>query len=279
MTIERDFAQFHKSISYELNAVQDRVRNLIGSSRWQDDGEHKESVLRRILKSFLPSTVSVGSGFVCFERDNSTQIDILITESNAPSLYRDNDFTIVTSDVVRAIIEVKTSISGPAELKEVLNVVADNAEKLRKESNIYFKSGLFVFEDMETSQETVLKALKEVNGTHLDHRAINFLAIGNNRFFRFWEVGSSFALNEALGAQWRAYNLLNLSQAYFISNIVSEICQVPQRSERFWFPAEGGKERHCTHHLHSVQAGVLCGADSSICLGPHPASTASRSRT
>ncbi len=49
MAIEQDFVLFYKSISAELRATQDRVRDLIGSSHWGTDGAHREIILRKIL--------------------------------------------------------------------------------------------------------------------------------------------------------------------------------------------------------------------------------------
>lgn len=98
--IRSDLTEYHKSISQELNLVKDRVRNIIGSSHWQSDGEHKEAVLRRILRTHLPESLHVARGFVYFPRefqyDNewrnvSPQLDILIRDRSKPTLFKDED--------------------------------------------------------------------------------------------------------------------------------------------------------------------------------------------
>jgi len=55
-----------------------RIRNLIGSNHWGEDGRYKEIILMNFLKRFLPNNIEVGTGFIK-EGDNiSTQIDIIV---------------------------------------------------------------------------------------------------------------------------------------------------------------------------------------------------------
>jgi hypothetical protein len=104
---------YFESISLELKALKDRVRNLIGTNHHNlTDGEWKETILRAILKRHLPSNVEVGSGFVVKPNSSSKQIDILIYDTSKPVLYRDGDLVIITPDSVKGIIEVKTKISN-----------------------------------------------------------------------------------------------------------------------------------------------------------------------
>jgi hypothetical protein len=52
MDIRAHFA----SLTQELEALRDRVRNLsVEDPHWPTDGEWKESVLRAVLKSYLPA--------------------------------------------------------------------------------------------------------------------------------------------------------------------------------------------------------------------------------
>jgi hypothetical protein len=55
---------FQESITAELEAIKDRVRHLIGSRHWGEEGRYKEAVLKNILRRFLPPKFSVGTGFV-----------------------------------------------------------------------------------------------------------------------------------------------------------------------------------------------------------------------
>src|SRR5688500_4396773 len=99
-----------KSLAAEITAVKDHVQNLIGSAHWPTVGAWKETVLRSILRRHLPPALQIGSGFVISENGRSNQIDVLIYDDSGPVLFRDGDLVIVTPDVVRAAIEVKTRI-------------------------------------------------------------------------------------------------------------------------------------------------------------------------
>jgi len=44
---------------------------------------------------------------------------------------------------------------------------------------------------------------------------------------------------------WRSYNLKDLAQPYFISNVVWDVTSnIPQEMQFAWFPIEGGKEQY-----------------------------------
>ena len=42
---EIDAKKFQESITKELDTVKDRVRRLIGSSHWGEEGKYKEAIL------------------------------------------------------------------------------------------------------------------------------------------------------------------------------------------------------------------------------------------
>jgi len=56
--------KFQESITKELEVVRDRVRNLIGDAHWGEEGRYKEAVLKNVIRRFLPSNLSIGTGFV-----------------------------------------------------------------------------------------------------------------------------------------------------------------------------------------------------------------------
>src|SRR5215510_13798348 len=97
---------YYRSLTSELEAVKDRVRNFIAGNHWLTDGEWRESVLRAIMAQRLPSNVNIGRGFVITEDGPTTQCDILIYRSDRPILFRQGDLAFVTPDAVVAIIEV-----------------------------------------------------------------------------------------------------------------------------------------------------------------------------
>ena len=72
-----NYTKYQKSISDELIATKDRVRNFIDDAHWAEDGRYKEIILKDILANKLPAFASIGTGFVMGDR-LSSQIDIII---------------------------------------------------------------------------------------------------------------------------------------------------------------------------------------------------------
>ena len=63
-----NYIAYQKSISDQLIAAKNRVRNFIDEAHWAEDGRYKEIVLKELLAEKLPSNVSLGTGFVMGER-------------------------------------------------------------------------------------------------------------------------------------------------------------------------------------------------------------------
>ena len=248
MPVETDYLKYHQSISKELKATQDRIRNLIGSKHWLTDGEHKEAVLRKVLRSQLPEEYNVGKGFICFENSSSTQIDVLITNKKKPTLFKDGELFILTPDCVQAILEVKTSQNN-AELRDTLNKLSNQIQAIRETGNPCW-AGLFIF-DESCTHENALYALFDAANCN-ENRVINFVALGPKDFFRFWLNGNRQANGYFEGPVWHSYNFTDrtmhgLSHAYFISNIVMNLSEGSYPHSAYaWFPikGDGGKERY-----------------------------------
>lgn len=244
MPIRRDFKGYHKSIGDELRSTKDRIRNLIGDAHWQSDGEHKEAVLRKVLRMHLPEMLQVGKGFVCCPDKTSSQIDILITNRNKPTLFKDGELALVTPDAVEAIIEVKTSLHG-GDIDDATGKLSKDIELIRSQGNPTCQSGLFVYESGNgvDAQRRVLKALQSsANGDA--QKAINWVALGPDIFFRFWDNGNDVN-SPCHSPVWHSYELSNLSHAYFVSNVVWDVTRDNSLNMQFaWFPVENGKERH-----------------------------------
>lgn len=113
-----NFESFHRSVTEELYSIKDRIRNLV--NHWPTDGESKEVALRSVLRRHLPSSAIVGRGFIVTELQSSTQIDILIVDSNKPTLFREGDLLIVTPDAVLGVIEVKTELRSRQDMEDAL---------------------------------------------------------------------------------------------------------------------------------------------------------------
>lgn len=258
MPVNQNFAAYQESISHELTATQDRIRHLIGALHWQTDGEHKESLVRNLLRTHAPEAFRIGRGFVCYpSRDghleqrthprSSRQLDVLITSRNKPTLYKEGDLVFVTADAVEAVIEVKTKLyerpSGSVGLAPVLQKLAQQAQHLRQHSIHPFHCwvGLFVFELGDLKHETILKTLQEVTDGKLE-RVINCMVFGPNTFIRFWRNGED--INSAVvDSVWHSYELQHLAPTYFIGNCISTLSRgFPDTAVDAWFPVEGTKE-------------------------------------
>ena len=257
MTIRQDFLAYQESITKELQIAKDRVRNLIGERHWQTDGEHKEEIVRSVLRVHLPEILRVGKGFVCYppsdyhapasEGSSSGQIDILITSKQAPTLYKQDDLVFVTADTVRAIIEVKTELklgNGKQSARQVLLKLANEARRIRRNAGIERKSwvGLFVYNKGEITYRYLLEALSSAALGDPD-RFVNFVCLGPDTFVRYWEDGK-VVNGPVQGPVWHLYDLHNLAATYFINNFVFELSpSIPHGQQRAWFPIRGTKEK------------------------------------
>ncbi|WP_343658865.1 DUF6602 domain-containing protein [Chryseobacterium sp.] len=118
---------FQESITQELDIIKNRVRNLIGSAHWGEEGRFKEAVLKNVIRKFLPSNLSVGTGFILkatgqsdHENILSSQLDVIIYDNTKPILFSEGDFIITTTSNVRGILEVKSRITASS-FEQVIN--------------------------------------------------------------------------------------------------------------------------------------------------------------
>jgi hypothetical protein len=257
--MRRNFTDYQESIADELKATKNRVRNLIGDAHWLTDGEHKEAALRKVLKSYLPESVRVGTGFVCYPHESvnnaratSTQLDTLISSIAKPTLFKDGDLTIVTADAAEAIIEVKTKLS-PNRLNEALKKLADQVERVRE--NAFDKvpagnfqpepdkqcwAGLFVF-DSNLSHRTLMEAVSAA-ADGKERRVVNCIAAGPNLFLRYLKF-DQYDDGLYYEKRWHSYDIRGLAIGYFVSNLVWHISDgIPLHTKPAWFPIEEGKE-------------------------------------
>jgi len=90
--IRIDPKEFQKSITKELDTIKNRVRNLIGSSHWGEEGRYNNTV---------------------------------------PVLFSEGDFVITTYKNVKGIVEVKTKIKNN-QLQEIIQKAETNGKLIRK---------------------------------------------------------------------------------------------------------------------------------------------------
>lgn len=239
--VDRDFVKYWQSLGKDLKATKDRVRNLIGHSHWLTDGTYKEIILRNTIERHLPENLKICTGFVCSEECISTQIDLLIIDKSAFTLFKEGDLAIVTQSAVRAIIEVKTTLDRPSDIEESLTKLAKNGNLSEQRSAPGpFWTGLFVFESTEDrtedKQKQLLQALRKAN--LVAHHPINCVAYGPNTFIRFWQNH-----RKVKGQCWVSYEFSNLAAGYFIGNIIAELTPgLGHEDGSALFPIEGTKE-------------------------------------
>lgn len=253
-----DPMEFHKSITSELDVTKDRVRNLIGNAHWGEEGRYKETILRSVLRKFLPKNIDVGTGFVLKREDKETkisdQIDIIIYDNRYPVLFEEGDFIVTTPANVRGIIEVKTSL----DTRKLGNSIIQST----KNGNLINKdifNGIFAYEGRDPYSirdtqytrctiESFENALKESRG------AVNHISLGKDIFIKFWDR-KSINLNNSEDSnlpriKYSIYEIEGLSFSYFISNLLEQLSD-DQMEERWWFlyPIEGTKERFNTKNI------------------------------
>ncbi|MCK4667703.1 hypothetical protein KAU33_13185 [Candidatus Dependentiae bacterium] len=247
--------KFQESITKELNVVSNRVRNLIGDANWGDEGRYKEAVLKNVIRRFLPSNLSIGSGFIVRSRDSSNnisiskQIDIIIYENTIPVLFSEGDLIITTNENVKAIIEVKTKIYNN-QFEKILNTTIENA-KFMEDFNKF--NGVFSFEPETEDLDLQINKIKEVlKILGEDGKYINHISIGPYIFIKYWKKDENMCnnYNSHFGC-YGIYKFRNnneskqLSFSYFISNLLYLLTN-KRLNKRLWylFPIKGGKEQY-----------------------------------
>ncbi|MDE8735106.1 hypothetical protein P0G10_18580 [Eubacteriales bacterium DFI.9.88] len=107
-----DMMSNQQSIAAELLAAKDRVRFFIGDAHWGEDGRYKERLLSECLGKLTASNVAIGTGFIKNDTKITTQIDLIVYDSQCPLLFQSGDFVIVEPEAVFGIIEVKSNASN-----------------------------------------------------------------------------------------------------------------------------------------------------------------------
>ena len=235
---EEDFRRkdYFRSLTAELNGLQNRVRQLIGDAHWPTDGAWKESILKMILRRHLPPTLSVGSGFIVAPGKASSQIDILVYDNSGPVLFRDGDLVVVTPQIVRGVIEVKTSLATLPKFSKAVKKLDGIAAMLPKDGDGHgVFVGLFAV-NKKSELQGFLQSLDEANRSA---RAINAICIGASHFVRYWpeDPRQHGAINVP---GWLSYDMVDLAPGYFIQNVLAHLFpEALTQYEDLWFPSSG----------------------------------------
>lgn len=242
----QNLVEFQKSITKELVAVKNRVRNIIGNANWGEEGRYKEAVLKKVISSFLPKNLSIATGFIVrdnghFPGDNnliSKQIDLIVYDNAIPVVFQEGDFVIVMDSAVRGIVEVKSNILTNGDSEKTLMHIVTKLNHLREFAAFNFPDGgrkkfigvfSFDYRDEDFESEQIAEVLKVSAGF------VNHISLGKDKFIRFWESADGLYPQETVdGPYYQKYNIGSLSFSYFISNLIHIVSNIDPQ-DRYWF--------------------------------------------
>lgn len=129
--LKQGLFDFYASQAEVMLAQYENIVHLLGpTDDWTAPGTHCEVLLRDFLCRNLPSTFSVDKGFIYGRREidgvskHCPEIDILIHDTmHYRPAFRLEDFVIVQPEAVRAIIQVKRTLTSAQLSNSVKNIV------------------------------------------------------------------------------------------------------------------------------------------------------------
>jgi hypothetical protein len=249
--VSKQFVPFFESLTQELAAIRNRVRLLV--RHWPTDGHFKESIFRQVLRRHLPTNVSVGTGFVVNYFEPSGEIDVLVTDNAMPTLFREGELVIVTPESVRAVIEVKTSLNGPADIEAAAVQLAKRKAIVERHcqcDNVW--AGLFVYEGNAERHEDVLTAIH--NAWIQQGSVVNAVTIGEHLCAKFFPIPSDQSGMSQSDA-WHSFDVPAVAPASFIAALIEALAP-PQRDPGSfaWFqPPAGFRRRYFITKRHDSQ--------------------------
>lgn len=151
---KQGLVDFYSSQAEVILAQYRNINQLLGETKdWTAPGTHCEVLIRDFLRRNLPSGLSVDKGFVYGQRivdgaiRHCPEIDILIHDSlNYRPVFRLEDFVIVQAEAVRAVIQVKRSLTS-GQLKSAIENVVE-AKRFVRECKIKNQICPFRLEDV-----------------------------------------------------------------------------------------------------------------------------------
>ncbi|MFF2089847.1 DUF6602 domain-containing protein [Paenibacillus sp. NPDC058174] len=251
MPVERSLPNYYQSFSKELEVTKDRVRNIIGKAHWASDGTHKEAILQDVLKRFIPQKYAISSGFI-LSNDGATcskQLDIIIYDQASPLLFNSSNFVIIPDQYVRAIIEVKTSLSVGAKLTDALeNLYKVQTIMDRYSDNVYFGIFSFGYQDYSNiGPETVAQRLFAQIAKFYQNKRLQDTYLSNLEYLQRRTLTSLCMNGQLYGLHWNDssqrdpefgfYNTEEQSFNFFVSNLLSTLDNnAITLSKPLWFP-------------------------------------------
>lgn len=232
-----DLNGYYASLSAEMMAVKDRVRQLIGPAHWPSDGEHKETILRQAIRRIAPRNMVVGKGFIVSPEYTSTQIDVLVYDDRYPVHYQDGDLFMIPPAACRAAIEVKSALHniGQFQATAAKQIAIQRGLRDAGVTREVFSGLLYYENNIQNSGERIGRCLAELAAGD-PQLAINHVALGTDRLFKFWDVHPQHREGGRYN-NWHEYNMPQRAFGYFLYNLVVDPTIVPP--DAVYFPPEG----------------------------------------
>lgn len=251
MPIERSLPNYYRSFSKELDVTKDRVRDIIGNAHWVSDGSHKEAILQDVMRRFIPKKYAISSGFILSNDGErcSKQLDIIVYDEASPILFGHSNFVIIPNQYVRAVIEVKTSISVESKLTDALeNLYSVQSIMHSNSDNVYFGIFSYGYSNFNRigSEDVAQRVFDKIKNFYQNKRSE--VTILNDLQFLQSRTLTSLCMNGQLyGLHWNGslqtqpkfglYHTADQSFNFFISNLLSTLDNITiNRSKTLWFP-------------------------------------------
>jgi hypothetical protein len=150
--------EYLSTFTSELLTRSRRIDLLVGHSGTV--GSYREELLRGLLKRILPRRYEATTGFI---EGCPRQLDIIVwdVENYAP-LFMEQNFVVVPLAAVRAVIEVKTTLTKES-LCDGLEILWDTFKD--RQTIIPVFKGVFAFETDLIHSATIAKHMKEFYGS------------------------------------------------------------------------------------------------------------------
>jgi len=123
-------------------------------SHGQTVGNYREVILRDLIRQHLPDKFSVATGFI---EGFAQQLDIIVYDShNYSPFFREGDLVVVKQEAVRAIIEVKTTLT-PSTLLDALTMFHHISLPAYKKTFLPIFKGIYSFDSSYTKTSSIAK--------------------------------------------------------------------------------------------------------------------------
>jgi hypothetical protein len=157
-----------------------------------------------------------------------------------PTLFKEGELLIVTPESVRAVIEVKTRLNSPSDIKTALECLATRKAVVARHVGIDVWAGLFVYDGEDDRHEAILRSLYEVfreTGTIID-----FVTYGNSTVAKYFAISAAHGGNTPV-PEWSSFHAPAVAPSNFIASLNEHL--VPKDIGSFaWFnPPAGFKRR------------------------------------